>query len=181
MNAIVRRKKIKNSIPVEFRDLPSTSERLAKADGFIDVGDDKQGARIYTFKDSPIERMFARKAIDPIEYTALQRYKHHWYHGGLLPAVGSVDLNRVFASDTSNMSGMAKSERQAHHRQQYREARELVGHRVGIVVDNVVCAEWTLEIAGYSIGYNSPYRARRAASEVLCGAGRALAKFWGIG
>jgi hypothetical protein len=158
-----------------------TEERLGKADGAFDIGGDNHGVRTYIFSDSPLGRMFKGKRIDPIEFTALQRYKHHWYHGGLLSAMGSVDLNRVFASDPSNMTGMAKSERQAFHRQQYREARALIGHRPGIVVDNVVCAEWPLHVAGHSIGYDSPHRARTAASEILRDAGYRLAKLWGIG
>lgn len=159
-----------------------TDQRIRKADDAFDVGgDDRGGVRTYIFADSPLGRMFKRHAIDPIEFTALQRYKHHWYHGGLLSSMGSVDLNRVFASDPSNMVGMAKSERQAFHRQQYRAAREEIGHKPGIVVDNVVCAEWPLHIAGHSIGYDSPHRARTAASEILRGAGCRLAKFWGIG
>lgn len=173
--------KPKQGIPVEYRDIPCTPERLAKAEQHIDIGDDKQGARIYTFKDSPLDRLFSRKAIDPIGYTALQRYKHHWYHGGLLSSIGSVDLNRIFASDVAGMSGMAKSERQAHHRGQWREAREMLGHRPAIIVDNVVCAEHTLEIAGYSLGFTSPYRARSAATDMLKDAGHRLAKLWGIG
>ncbi|WP_375413074.1 hypothetical protein [uncultured Bradyrhizobium sp.] len=158
-----------------------TPERLEMAAGAFYVGGDHQGVRTYIFADSPLGRMFKGRRIDPIEFTALQRYKHHWYHGGLELSVGTVDLNRIFASDPSNMSGMAKSERQAHHRQQYREARELIGHRPGIVVDNVVCAEWPLHIAGHSIGFGSPYRARLAATEILRDAGYRLAKLWGIG
>ncbi len=158
-----------------------TPERLGKAMDAFEIGGDNHGVRTYIFADSPLGRMFKGKRIDPIEFTALQRYKHHWYHGGLEASVGSVDLNRIFASDPSSMSGMPKSERQAHHRQQYREAREVIGHRAGIVVDNVICAEWPLHIAGHSIGYDSPYRARAAATEILRDAGYRLAKLWGIG
>ena len=158
-----------------------TAERVREAGDAFDIGGDNHGVRTYIFADSPLGRMFKRHAIDPIEFTALQRYKHHWYHGGLLAAMGSVDLNRIFASDPSNMTGMAKSERQAFHRQQYRSAREMIGHRPGIVVDNVVCAEWPLHVAGHSIGYDSPHRARVAATEILRDAGYRLAKLWGIG
>jgi hypothetical protein len=158
-----------------------TEERLGKATNAFDIGGDNQGVRTYIFADSPLGRMFKRKAIDPIEYTALQRYKHHWYHGGLLSSMGSVDLNRIFASDPSNMCGMAKSERQAFHRQQYRAARELIGHKPGIIVDNVVCAEWPLHTAGHSIGFDSPHRARTAATQILRVAARRLIKMWGIG
>lgn len=175
------------------RGIGPTPERLDRSGDSHVVGDDKQGHRTYTMQDSPLDRLWiaqqrsrARKAIQvpklaPAAYTALQRYKHHWYHGGLQAGIGSADLNRVFASDPGSMSGMAKSEKQAHHRQQWRKAREELGHQPGIVVDNIVCAEWSLEIAGYSIGYASPYRAREAAREILCDAGRRLAKLWGIG
>jgi hypothetical protein len=180
MNAVASRKKLKG-IPVEYRDIPVTPERLMRSIGEIDVGDDKQGNRIYTFKDSPLERMFSRKAIDPIEYTALQKYFHHWYHAGLLPGVGSVDLNRVFASDAGLSGGMAKSERQAHHRQQYRAGRGVIGHRSGIVVDNVVCNEHSLEVAGFSIGWTNKPQAIAAATEMIRDAGYRLARLWGIG
>jgi hypothetical protein len=57
----------------------------------------------------------------------------------------------------------------------------LIGHRQGIVVDNVVCFEWSLEIGGYGIGYTSPNRARQAAIEISRDAGYRLAAFWGMG
>jgi len=79
------------------------------------------------------------------------------------------------------MSGMAKSEGQAHHRQQYREARALLGHRPAIVVDNVICAEHPLEVAGYAIGWTNRPQAVAAATEMLRDAGYRLAKLWGIG
>ena len=172
----------------------ATPERLARAGTDYEVGDDQQGTRIYVLRDSPLERMFKRKAIDPIEYTALQRFKHHWYHSGLIPSMGSVDLNRIFASDPSNSSGMARSEAQAHHRKQWREACEkinprvpewpeieMLGHRRLIVVDNVACFENSLEVAGYAIGYKSKFRAIEAASAILRKSGYDLARLWGIG
>jgi hypothetical protein len=158
-----------------------TEERKRHAGGFFELAGEDRASQKYTMQDSPLDRMRARDAIDPKEYAALRKYAHHWYHGGLQGSVSSMDLNRVFASDPLSMSGMAKSEGQAHHRQQYRDARKLLGHRPGIVVDNVVCAEWSLEIAGHSIGYGSPYRARQAATEILRDAGYRLAKLWGIG
>lgn len=176
-----------------------TLERLARADDHVAVGDDKRGGRIYQFHDSTMDRLYSRltracktrgeeEALRR-EYIALQRYKHHWHHGGLQSSVGSVDLNRVFAPDPTAMSGMAKSEKQAHHRQQWREARvkleerfgKVDGQRYGIVVDNVVCAETSLEIAGYAIGYGSPYRARDAARKMLRQAGQLFSNFWGVG
>lgn len=155
------------------------------------VGDDKQGNRVYQFHDSSLDRMYSRltkKASTRAEeealrreYIGLQRYKHHWHHGGLQASVGSIDLDRVFASDPTSMSGMAKSERQAHHRQQWRAAREILGHKPGIVIDNFVCADWGLEIAGVTLGYAGGYRARVAAEKVVRESGAILAKMWGVG
>jgi hypothetical protein len=158
-----------------------TDQRVRAAAEFYVVGNEKQGPRRITMQDSPLDRLWARQRIDPVSYSALQRYHLHWYHGGLQASLGSADLNRVFASDPGSMSGMAKSERQYNHRDQWRKAREELGHRPGIIVDNIVCAEWSLEIAGYSIGYTSPYRARQGAKEILLDAGHRLAKMWGIG
>jgi hypothetical protein len=158
-----------------------TPERLAKAQGFFVVGDDKQGTRITRMRDDTLERLVARKILSGSEYAALQKYHIHWHRAGLESCIGSADLNRVFSSDPGSMSGMAKTEGQAHHRRQWREAREAIGHRSGIVVDNVVSAGWNLESAGHTIGYQSPYRARRATTELLRDAGYRLSRLWGIG
>ncbi len=167
-----------------------TPERLAVAAGAVSIGGQDRGTRIYHLVDSPLDRLYARltKAASGHqeqdlrkEYIGLQRYRLHWHNAGLQASVGSVDLNRIFASDPGSMSGMPKSERQAHHRQEWRAAREELGHRPGIVVDNVVCAEWPLHIAGHSVGYSSPHRGREAVTGILRDAGYRLARFWGIG
>lgn len=185
---------------IERRSDGPTAERLLKAQNHVHVGDDRQGGKIYQFCDNPMDALYSRLARRAgtrdenalrREYAALLKYRHHWHSAGLEPSVGSVDLNRIFASDASNMSGMAKSERQVHHRQQYRRARAVIGHRPGIVLDNVVCQEWSLEIAGSSIGYGSyykkgrksyasPYRAREEATKLLREAGQKLADHWGF-
>lgn len=169
--------------PVIIQRVPDgpTEQRKRHAGGYFEVGGDARAGVKFTMQDSPLERMRARDAIDPKEYSALRKYAHHWYHGGLLASVGSVDLNRIFASDPGSMSGMAKSEGQAHHRQQYREARALLGHRPSIVVDNVICAEHSLEVAGFAIGWTNRPQAVAAATEMLRDAGYRLAKHWGIG
>lgn len=165
-----------------------TAERLAKAESHFTIGDDKQGTRIYHFHDTTIDRLYSRLARGRegagtvrAEYVALQKYKHHWHRGGLEPSVGSVDLNRVFASDPGSMSGMAKTEGQAHHRKQYREAVDLLGWKPHIVVENVMCAEISLEQAGWAIGsFTSRTSARDGAERILRESGRKLAKLWGI-
>ena len=158
-----------------------TAERLSKAEGNFTIGDDQQGGKIHTMRDDPLGRMFARSAIGGAEYAALQKYRHHWYHAGLGAAIGSVDLNRIFSSDPGSMSGMAKTEAQAHHRQQWRTARESLGNRVAAVVDAVVCQERLLDAVGYQMGWRSKPQAIAAATEMLRDAGYRLSRFWGIG
>jgi hypothetical protein len=189
----------KRTTIIERRETGPTAERLLKAENHFHVGDDKQGGKIYQLCDNPMDRLYSRLTRSAStheenslrrEYAALLKYRHHWNSAGLEPSMGSVDLNRIFAADASNMSGMAKTERQFNHRDQYRRARDIIGHRMGIVLDNVVCAEWSLEIAGYSVGYgsykqgrktySSPYRAREEATKLLRGAGTLLAIHWGF-
>lgn len=167
-----------------------TAERLAKAQSHFTVGDDKQGTRIYHFHDTTVDRLYSRLRKQArsrsteeglrSEYIALQRYRHHWHHSGLELALASVDPNRIFASDPAGMSGMPKTEKQAHHRRQYREARDLLGWKPHIVVENVMCAETSLEVAGFSIGHNSRTQARDKAEQIVRESARKLAKLWGI-
>jgi len=184
MNAALRGIKGKRVIDLDRPDCDvrgPTPERLGKAGGSFDIGDDQQGTRIYFFKDTPLQRFYGRlksragtRQTDELtrEYTALLKHRHHWYHGGLEATVGSVDLNRVFSSDPSNMSGMAKSERQYFHRQMYRAAIEWIGHEAGVVVDNFVCYEWPMDVA-----CSSAFRGRA----IVRKAAARLAKEWGIG
>lgn len=162
-----------------------TPERLRLAGDAFVVGGEDRGTRIYFFADSPLQRLYARLRLRAgtreteeltREYTALQKYRHHWYHAGLEASVGSVDLNRVFASDPSNMVGMAKSERQYDHRKKYRDAVALIGQKPHILLDNFVCYEWQLGVSCHTIGY-SMFRARRMVRDSAA----KLAKEWGIG
>lgn len=183
MNAMTRKTRGK-PVSVEYREISNpTPERMKKDDATLHVvgGSEREGRLIITIKGAPLDRIFARKAITGREYAALQKYKHHWYHAGLEYRLSSVDLNRIFSNDPGSMSGMAASEQQAFHRKLYREARELIGHQPGIVVDNVICNEHSLEVGGHSIGYASPYRARQKALELIKGAADKLERHWGIG
>src|SRR5262244_3269585 len=60
---------------VERRALP-TRERLRRAGPDFERGDTGQ----ITMRDSPLERAFARNALTPEQYSAGQKYRHHWYH-----------------------------------------------------------------------------------------------------
>ena len=154
--------------------------RIAKSDGHFQIGDDKQGGKTWTMMDSPLERLRAQERITKSEYDGLAKFRIHWHHGGLQPSLSSVDPNRIFAADPSNFSGMAKSERQVFHRQQYREAIEMLGHRARIVLENVVCTEQAVVTAGYALGWKNRPQAEAAAIEILRDAGYRLAKHWGL-
>src|SRR5215470_9995680 len=95
---------------VERRALP-TPERLRRAGVDVERGDSGQ----ITMRDSPLERAFARNALTAEQYSAGQKYRHHWYHAGLASQLGSLDLNRVLAVDISGYAGMPKTENQLFH------------------------------------------------------------------
>jgi hypothetical protein len=71
-NSIGRRK------DVERRALP-TPERMRRAGADVERGHSGQ----ITMRDAPLERAFARNAITAEQYSAGQKYRHHWYHAGL--------------------------------------------------------------------------------------------------
>ena len=180
-----RRGKGNIKVAVEHRQLEPkprgpTPERLAKADSDYLRFRGDEGLTGHVMRDAPLDRMFSRHAIDPVEYQALQKLKLHWHCSGMPGAIRSADLNRVFAADLSAMSHMAASEAQAHHRQQWRKAEATLSPRARIVVERVVCREQTIEHAGYAIGMTSKHRANAAASELLRDAGYRLATLWGM-
>ena len=119
--------KSRKELPVERRALP-TPERLRRAGPDVARGHTGQ----ITMRDSPLERAFARNALTPEQYSAGQKYRHHWYHAGLADRLESIDLNRIVAIDLGAYAGMAKTESQLFHRQRYREAAQAVGGRPDI-------------------------------------------------
>jgi hypothetical protein len=161
---------------VERRALP-TRERLRRAGPDFERGDTGQ----ITMRDSPLERAFARNALTPEQYSAGQKYRHHWYHAGLADRLESIDLNRVFAIDLGAYSGMAKTESQLFHRQRYREAAQAVGKIGSHVLEWAVCREMALEQVGQTLGWNSRPQAYAAAVERMKTALDELCKLWGIG
>jgi hypothetical protein len=118
-----------------------TAERIRPAGGDFERGHSGQ----ITMRDSPLERAFARKLITHQQYSVGQKYRHHWYHAGLAGRLESIDLNRIFATDPANFSGLAKTEAQVFHRQRYREATQAVGKIGSHVLDCIVCRETPLD------------------------------------
>lgn len=165
---------------IEIHGSP-TAERLRKAGDNFALGGEDRGVRTYVMRDTPLDRALRRGLLTGAQHSALEKFRHHWFHGGSAPSVGSVDLNRIFAADTAGMTGMPKSERQEFHRARYREAVGEIGLRASSVVENVVCYEHPLDDAGMKLGWSSAYRAREGAKELLVGAAAKLTKLWGIG
>lgn len=162
------------TITVESRPIGPTPERVKFASGHVR----REGGKIIALQDSPLDRMLSREAIEPAQYRALMKYKHHWYHAGISGSLSSVDVNRVFASDATNFSHMAKTERQAEHRQQYRKAVQKIGVIASGVVERVVCYEMPLA-AGVTSVKNAP-QAISESSMAIKIAGEMLAGLWGI-
>ena len=84
--------KSRKELLVERRALP-TPERLRRAGPDVARGHTGQ----ITMRDSPLERALARNALTPEQYSAGQKYRHHWYHAGLADRLESIDLNRISA------------------------------------------------------------------------------------
>jgi hypothetical protein len=161
---------------LELRAQP-TAERMRRAGADFERGDTGQ----ITMRDSPLERALARNVITQEQYSAAQKYRHHWYHAGLAGPLGSIDLDRIFAPDLGGYSGMARTESQLFHRQRYREAVQAVGKLGSHVLDWAVCRETPLEQVGYTLGWSSRPQAYAAAAERAKTALDDLCKLWGIG
>jgi hypothetical protein len=101
---------------------------MQHAQGFVERGNLGRGRTgVITLRDSPIERARSRNVISQAQYTAALKYRHHWYRAGLASPLSSVELNRIFATDMTSFSGMARTEAQVFHRQRYREAVQHIG------------------------------------------------------
>jgi hypothetical protein len=162
--------------PVEYRALP-TPERMRRAGPEFERGDTGQ----ITMRDSPLERARARNVVTQEQYSAAEKYRHHWYHAGLSDRLGSIDLERIFATDLGDFSTMAKTESQVFHRQRYREATQAVGKIGSHVLDWAVCRDIPLEQVGYTLGWSSRPQAYAAAVERMKMALDEVCRLWGIG
>ena len=165
-----------------------TQQRLGKAAGGVHIGGEDRGVRIYQFCDTPLDRLYSRLTRGRgdhdglrLEYAALVKYRNHFIKAGKEVTIASVDPNNTFGSSPFQRCGMPMADFQIDHGTKYRQALSYLGHKPGIVVDNVVCSETSLEVAGWSIGYNSRTSARDNAERILRESGRELAKLWGIG
>lgn len=134
----------------------------------------------------PLERLLKKPirgtkktVIDRDEYTAGIKFRHHWYHSGFAPSIGSSDLNRVFSGSVFGPS--AKSEQQIFHRQQYKAACEKVGMRIERILSDVICWEKPLdEIGMAALGYSDRRPAEVAVKELFKTGLGLLVDLWGL-
>lgn len=166
-----------------------TAERLIKSDGYVAIGDDKQGTRVYHMLDSCLDRTYAdmnRRAGTAeedqlrVEYAALKRLLRHYEEGGLMGALGSADMEGSVSGFGGGRSFLAKTERQLNARDECFRAKEALSVGQWAVITTVVFNDQSLELAGYAIGRKSKTRAFEAGRVVLRGAGKILADMWKI-
>ena len=163
-----------------------TPERLCKTAGYYDIGGVERSRTIYHLVDTPLDRLYSRlvkagKQIDRLraEYAALREYSRIFVESGMIGSIGAVDPNRTYSPSPSGRAFLAKTDKQLSDRDKLHFARRVtLTHHQGIVVDNVVCNERSLEIAGYSVGKESKTRAIAFAEGLLREAGFALARSW---
>lgn len=159
-----------------------TPERERHADGASEWGRDERDRKtVRTMRDSPLERMLMRGVISAEQYRAAEKYRLHWYRAGLSSPLQSIDLNRIFAADETGFSGMARTEAQAFHRQQFRIAMETIGAVSASLLSAVICDEKNLDAAGAKLGWNAKPQAIAAATERMKYALDQLCAHWGIG
>lgn len=155
-----------------------TSQRIKQSDGFFDRGGDKRSGHRFYMRDTPLARLLVRQKISNEEYSGLRRYALHWLSAGYGGQISSIDLDRVLAFDPGAMTGLAKSEAQANHRQEYRNSRAHIGTNPAMVADSVACFDMALDHVGCLLGYSSRYRGREKALSILQDAGYRLHRYW---
>jgi hypothetical protein len=163
-------------LPVD--DAGPTQQRLHKAGQFFVVVGRSRSSRRITMMDDALGRSWVREIISGQEHSALRRYALHWLAGGLQGPLASVDLNRVYSFDPSQMSGLARSESQLHHKQTFYAAQDWIGFRPAYVATQVACLGRSLQETGLSMGFSSRFRAREKAAQYLSSAGSGLINFF---
>lgn len=134
----------------------------------------------FIYDQWPLKRLFVRGILDKIQFNAGHRYYAHWYGAGLVK-LGSVSFETVGSSREPG-SGMAATERQAYHRQRYRQGEAALGPVLSAYVNAIVLQEQEPEVVGKRItGRAAPSQARAVAIEMLKGGLDVLAKEYALG
>jgi len=175
---MARRVKKLNPSPPREIGCP-TVERIMKSRGDYDVGDDQQGARVYTFRDSPLDRLRASGTLSEDQYQSLMWFRRNWYVAGMAGHVSSIDPNRVSAPETAGYALMPRGEAAAAARGLYRQSVQAMGLEKSAIVEAVVCHERPLYMAGARAGV-SDRTASQDARIVLRDSSDILARLYGL-
>ncbi len=126
----------------------------------------------------PLERLLRKEVIDVNHYSAGTKFRHHWYHSGFAPHVGSMDLNKVFSVASAGPNAV---ERQIFHRQQYKVACERVGLRTEKILADVICWEHELDMIGKAqLGISNRPQAESAVKALFVNGLDLLVDLWGL-
>lgn len=167
----------KRKRPRAVQEADPTPERLLKASGAVEYGDDGRGKRVLTVRDAPLERAFERGAITKGQYDAGAKYRLHWTKSGV-DSLRAIDLNRVFGGDGA-LYGLPNTDAE-HHRKQYRAATQAVGLFGAAMLEHAVCCELSLAAFGFEAGFRSESKAIEAAERVLAKHLETLRVLWGL-
>ncbi|WP_291869671.1 hypothetical protein [Bradyrhizobium sp.] len=160
-------------------DRGPTPQRLGKASLGHEVGDDRQGRRVYFIEQRPIVAMLKARQIDGKQFGALDKFHKHWFNAKLGGGCRSVDFNRIYAPDPFDY--LDASARQWFNRKEYNRALDKLAFQERVIATNLILSEtMTAEQCGYGLGYRSPYRARSAAVVVVRGMADKFVDLWGM-
>lgn len=166
-----------------------TAERLIKSDGYVAIGDDQQGTRVYHMLDSVLDRTYSDLRVKignaeqdelRLEYAALKKLGALYEAGALMGALPSVDLGNACFQGGAGRDHAAKTDGQIAARFSFHSARDQLSVWQWKVTDAVVLRDVPLSAAGFLLGCRSQYRAREKARVVLRGSGITLANHWGM-
>lgn len=170
--------KAKVKKPAAINEFRPTPERLAKADGLYSVQVIMDGSKQVHMRDDPLSRMYAKCDTDREyrEYAALLKFRMH--HDGARMAGELCSVNFDMASGAGDDgAGMPRTEREAHHRQEYRRAVDLIGQVATHVIEAVICFDKPLHEVG-SAFYSTRAQAAAAAAGIIRASASRLAHFW---
>jgi hypothetical protein len=153
-----------------------TPERLAKAEDFVIRGE--VGGILV--QDMQIDRMVARGILNERQARAAAKFYWYWYNSGMAPHFAAMDLQRGFGGGSNDCPVMPSSEAQAVNRAEYRDCCDLLGIRIGRIVEGIVCRDETPEAAGRALGWGNAVQARAAATELLRTGLDTIAKEYGL-
>ena len=154
-----------------------TVERLKHAADFEENDARGRKHKVITILD-PFAAAHRRGDFTDLQYGVGQKFHRHFHEGCVRGALASVSFDRVMGG--AEYSLMPKTEQEAHHRQQYRNAEKLLGMETTALLRWIICDGETFQEAGARLGWRDRCRAVAAAVERMRAALDQLQELWGI-